>query len=106
VPGSDAAHRKRQVAGRAASGQLYTYDKGVQSYAVDLVFESLTDVEKSALMSFFQSAADGVMNSFTYTDSAGNTFAARFARPEIALRKVAQNVWDAAFTLELSEMAR
>lgn len=105
VPGSGVRQVKRQVTGRTASGEVYAYDKGVRTFAVRLGFESLSDSEKDDLVSFFHGAANGVMNTFTYTDSAGNTFTARFAGPEIALRKVAQNVWDASFELELNEMA-
>ncbi len=106
VPGSSARQVKRQASGRTASGQLYTYDKGVRTFAVTLAFESLSDSEKDSLISFFHTNANGMMNSFTYTDSAGDTFTARFASPEIGLRKVAQNVWDASFELELSAMAK
>ena len=105
VPGSGVRQIKRQAAGRTASGEVYVYDKGVQTFAVTLGFESLSDSEKDDLVEFFHDAANGMMNPFTYTDSAGNTFTARFASPEIALRKVAQNVWDASFDLELNEMA-
>jgi hypothetical protein len=105
VPGSAVRQVKRQVAGRTASGQLYTYDKGVRAFHVTLAFESLSDSEKASLVSFFHDSANGVMNSFTYTDSTGASFTARFASPEIALRKVAQNVWDASIELELNAMA-
>lgn len=105
APGSQAAERRSQVTGRAASGQLYCYDKGVRSFTVELAFESLTDQEKASLMSFFDDAANGAMETFTYTDSGGRTFTARFAGAELAWRKVAQNVWDVTFALELDQMA-
>jgi len=105
VPGSTVRQVKRQVAGRTASGQLYTYDKGVRTFRVVLAFESLSDAEKDSLITFFHESANGVMNSFAYTDSAGASFTARFASAEIALRKVAQNVWDVSFELELNAMA-
>ena len=106
TPGLEAGHVKHQAVGRAASGELYAYDKGVQGYTVDLTFAALTDEQKSDLMTFFHTVANGVMNAFTCTDPGGNPFTARFARPEIALRKVAQNIWEATLALELNEMAR
>lgn len=105
VPGGEVAERKHQAAGRTVGGQVYAYDKGTQVYETTLTLESLTDAEKANLASFFHTDADGVRHTFTYTDSRGTSFTARFGRPELALRKVAQNVWDVTFTLELTQMA-
>jgi len=106
VPGSIVRQTKRQAVGRTAGGALYTYDKGVSAWGATLTFESLSDEEKSDLVSFFHDVANGVMNSFTYTDSTGHEFTARFASPDITLRKVAQNVWDVTVELELDDVAR
>ena len=105
VPGSSAREAKRQAVGRSAGGSVYVYDKGVAVYEVSLTFESLTDQEKADLVVFFHDEAEGVLNTFTYTDSRGTEFTARFIGPELSLEKVAQNVWDVALVLELSEMA-
>ena len=103
-PGATASETKRQVLGRSAGGTVYTYDKGVDTYEIALTFESLTNAEKAALQSFFHATVDGVTSTLTYTDSSGNAYTARFLEPALAFRKVADNVWDVAFRLELSSM--
>ena len=105
IPGAEVRETKRQVVGRSAGGTLYAYDKGVVAYEVSLAFESLTDDEKDDLVAFFHDEADGVCNTFTYTDSRGTSFTARFLRPDLSIEKVAQDVWDVALVLELNEMA-
>lgn len=105
APGSQPRQVKRQALGRAAGGQVYAYDKGVTTYQLTLRFESLTDQEVSDLVSFFGDTALGVMNTFTYTDSRGTSYTARFLQPEVSLTKVAQNVWDVELLLELNQMA-
>lgn len=108
LPGPNPGYRssaiKRQVLGRSAGGTLYTYDKGVTTFEVSLSFESLTNAEKEALCSFFHITVGGVTTSFTYTDSNGNSYEARFLEPELAFRKVAENVWDVTVRLELEKM--
>ena len=68
---------KRQVLGRTASGQVFTYEKGIETKKLELEFQRLRDDEKSNLESFF-STVDGIMNTFTYKDHRGNTYTARF----------------------------
>ena len=105
APGGEIAERKQQAVGRTVDGQAYAYDKGTQIYETTLALESLSDSEKSDLVSFFHDDAEGVLNTFTYTDSRGTSFTARFTRPDLVLKKVAQNVWDVTLTLELTQMA-
>jgi len=101
VPGSLMREVRRQAVGRSAGGMVYVYDKGVVTHEVTLTFESLSDVEKDALVAFFHDAAQGAQHSFTYTDSRGATYTARFVEPRLRLHKVAQNVWDVTTVLEL-----
>ena len=54
APGYAARVVKRQAVGRALGGGVYAYDKGVNSWQVALAFESLTDTQKSALVTFFE----------------------------------------------------
>ncbi len=102
VPGYTTKLRKRQVLSRAAGGTVYAYDKGVDTQEADLAFESLTDSEKAALVSFFDNTADGTRETFTFTDETASEFTARFLDPGLELLKVAHDVWDVRFTLELS----
>ena len=103
-PGYVSLEAKRQALGRSAGGTVYVYDKGVSTFEVELSFESLTNAEKAALQSFFDSTVNGAITTFTYTDSGGNTTTARVLNTELAFRKVADNVWDVSFRLELNSM--
>lgn len=105
VPGYPARQVRRQALGRTAGGTIYVYEKGVQSFEAELRFESLTDAEKEALREFFEEAAEGCRNTFTYTDSNGQAREARFLDPTLNLLKVCANVWDARVRLELASMA-
>jgi len=104
IPGYASREVKRQLLGRSAGGTVYTYDKGVDTYEVELVFESLTNQEKADLQSFFDVTVDGVCQTFTYTDSAGNDYTARFLSAHLDFVKVANDVWDVALRLELNAM--
>lgn len=102
VPGCVSRIRKRQVLGRSAGGTVYAYDKGVDTWEAVLAFESVTDSEKAALVSFFDDTVDGTRETFTFTDETDSEFTARFLEPGLELLKVAHNVWDVRFTLELA----
>ena len=104
LPGYPARAVRRQVVGRTAGGSVYVYDKGVETFEVELPFESLTDAEKAALAAFFDDVAQGCLQTFTYTDSNGTARTARFLDPRLAFVKVAANVWDARLRLELNSM--
>jgi len=104
-PGGQVREVKHQATGLTAGGTRYVYDKGVDRYEIDIVIESISASEKSDLDSFFHTTIDGVMNTFTYTDSAGNTFTARFLSPQLKYEKVARGIYDVSFTLEINSMA-
>lgn len=102
APGSPARAVRRQAVGRTAGGTLYAYEKGAPTSEVELRFESLTDAERSALAGFFNTAAQGCRQSFTYTDSGGVAHTARFLDPTLDFVKVCANVWDVRLRLELT----
>ena len=104
LPGYPVRARQRQAVGRTAGGSVYVYDKGVDTFEVELPLESLTDAEKNALVSFFDTLAKGCLETFTYTDSNGTARTARFLEPELSFVKVTANVWDVRLGLELASM--
>ena len=103
-PGSTMREVKHQALGLTAGGVRYAYDKGVDRYETDLEFQGLDASEKAALQSFFHTTVDGVVNTFTYTDSNGTGRTARFLDPTLEFRKLAVNVWDVTVRLEVSTM--
>ena len=103
-PGYPVRALKRQVLGRTAGGTVYAYDKGVDTFEAELPFDSLTDAEKAALADFFDSAAEGGLQTFTYADSNGADRTARFLETRLSFIKVSANVWDVHLRLELSSM--
>ena len=105
-PGASMDAVKHQALGLTAGGTRYAYDKGVDRYEVELVFVSLTDSQKEDLQSFFHTTVDGVTNTWTYTDSAGNSFTARFLNPTLSFTQVARRVWDVTMKLELNAMGK
>ena len=104
IPGYPVRAVRRQAVGRTAGGSVYVYDKGVDTFEVELPFESLTDEEKDALSDFFDSVAEGCLQTFTYTDSNGAAHTARFITPKLDFTKVAAGVWDVRCHLELDDM--
>jgi hypothetical protein len=102
APGCPVSRERRQAVGRTAGGTVFAYEKGPPTLRSALKFESLTDAEKEALKSFFDSKACGAMQAFTYTDSAGTAWTARFEEAALRLTKVCGNVWDARVRLELA----
>ena len=102
LPGSVTRLIKEQASGLSAAGQRYVYDKGVERRTVALKFERLTTAQKNALASFFDSAADGMMQTFTYTDADGTVWTARFADRELALVQIRDDEWSAELVMELS----
>ena len=105
-PDSKARIAKHQALGLTSSGKRLAYDKGVDRYELELRFESLTDSEKEALVSFFHETADGVAESFTYVDASANEYTARFLSSGLEFTRPAEDVWNVNVVLELSEMAK
>ena len=103
-PGAGIEEHKHQALGLTAGGTRYAYDKGVDRYEVELDFHSLTTAQQTALQSFFHTTVDGVANTWTYTDTAANSYTARFLDPILSFRQVARGVWDVTIRLELDAM--
>ena len=80
--------KKHQAMGRTASGNLYTYDKGVDIKKLVLEFEELRQSEKDNLESFYNTTVDGIMNTFSLADHQGNTWTARFLNTELEFEEI------------------
>ena len=103
-PGSRIREVRHQGLGLTAGGVRYAYDKGVTRYEAELEFRSLSAAGKEALVEFFDSAACGVTETFTYTDSGGAGYTARLLESSLEAAKLAPEVWDVRLKLELSAM--
>ncbi len=91
-----------QAVGLTAGGTRYVYDKGVTLHHLTLTIESCSQAEYDALYYFYDTTVTGSQSQFTYTDSRGIVYLARFiAEPEIV--KVHYNVFDIKLTLELNK---
>jgi len=101
--GSAIREVKHQASLITASGQRIAYDKGVVRYEVDLDFESLTITELEELQAFYHTTTDGVVETWTYTDTNGVAHTARFLDPVQEVAKVAYNVYDVHVKLELDD---
>ena len=96
------AVRLGQARGRTAGGELYVYDLGTERVEAELEFRSLSGAQRDDLLGFFEDAALGMSEQWTYTDPAGATFGARFIEPALEFVQVARNVWDVRIRLELT----
>ena len=103
-PGTPMRAVRHQGVGLTAGGARYAYDKGVTRYEADLEFRSLTAAQKASFVGFFESSAEGSLETFTYTDSGGTEYTSRILDGSLELVKVSANVWDASLRLELSAM--
>jgi len=103
-PGGRLREVRHQGLGLTAGGVRYAYDKGVVRHEADLEFRSLTAAQKEALDGFFGSAAEGVCETFTYTDSGETEYTVRLLDGTLEFVKVAPSVWDVRLRLELSAM--
>jgi len=80
---------KEQVVGRSVAGARYRYDRGVDTITMRLSWSNLRDVEKAALLTFFDSTVDGTITEFTYTDHRGAAWNAQFVEPLLEFVEVA-----------------
>lgn len=99
-PGAVIHWVREQASGVSAGGQRYVYDKGIDRTVLRMTFEALTDAQRAALEEFFEDAAMGMMNLFTFTDSAGVRWTARFAARELAFHRVRHDEWRVEVALE------
>jgi hypothetical protein len=105
VRNPERANRKRatrmQVSGRAASGDLYVYDKGVTLYRLALDFIEVSTTVKNSLEAFFITTVQAQMQTFTYTDHNAVAWTARFVTPELEFTEHANGYWSFGFELEV-----
>ena len=106
VPGSVIREVKHQASFILASGERVVYDKGVDRYELDLDFESLSEAELDDLQAFYHATVDGVVETFTYTDTNGTAHTARFLEPVLEVPKPAYNVYDVHVKLELEDFPK
>jgi len=86
-----------QVLGRTAAGTAYVYDKGSSWFETQLVFE-VSEAQKEAFEAWFITHADGMVNTFSYTDHFLQTHAAcRLLTPTLNFDKLTHGM----FTLNL-----
>ena len=93
---------KRQALGRTAGGNVFSYDKGVETIEATLAFATLCRAEKDALYAFFRDATLGTRETFDYTDSDGVVHTARFLSPQLRFAGVGANAWSCRLILELN----
>ena len=96
--GSTLPRRRARVVGRTASGVVYAYDKSVGWHTATLNFFGLSSTQKSDLITFFDANA----GTWTYTDSSGNAYTARFLDPQLQFRQSVTGAYDVTLNLELS----
>lgn len=95
---------KRQVLGRTAGGTVKTQDLGIDTYELDVSFQSLTNTEKTNLTSFYHTTVDGITTTWTYTDEYSTEFTARFLQTRLEFTPAANNMHDITLLLEVSAM--
>jgi len=106
IPGSTMQTILHQAVGLTAGGTRYAYDKGVTLYRAELRFTTLSATNREALDTFFRTTVTGTTTTWTYTDTGGNTYTARFLNTELAFAKVAPEIWSVNITLELSSLGK
>ncbi|MBN2712370.1 MAG: hypothetical protein JXR97_08090 [Planctomycetes bacterium] len=103
LPGAPVSTARIQASGVAADGGEYIYDCGIARYGKTEKFEDLSALEKGELEIFFH-ARKGRQESFTYTDSGGNEYAASFAEPSLTFTKISPERWSLTLPLVLDAM--
>jgi len=89
---------RARTVGRTASGAVYVYDKSVSRYEALLQFRGLSAAERTALQTFFDNRSD----TWTYTDSASNTYTARFLNSILEFKQAGiQGAYDVQVQLEI-----
>jgi len=92
---------KAQASGRTSGNVFYVYDKGNQIRRFSVSLNGLSGAEKIALNSFFDTTVNAMEHDFTYTDEAGDSWAARFLSPDLVWEKHGPELWMVRFDLEI-----
>jgi len=70
VPGYTPNHERAQAIGQSAAGDYYVYDKAVTQRSIRFTVEA-TLAQKTAFLSWYDTHAEGALNTFTFTDHYG-----------------------------------
>jgi len=98
IPGSHFSRKRARTVGRTASGAVYTYDKSVGWHEAVLQLR-ITESQRNDLLTFF----DAETSTFTYNDSDGNAYTARFLESDLDQAQAGiQGLYDVRLVLELS----
>jgi len=106
IPGSTIRKVKHQASFLTGGGQRIAYDKGITRNEIDLDFMALTVTQLAALESFYDDTVSGVLQTWTYIDSNGDSHTARFLEPIMEFPKRAWNIYDVRVNLELGDFPK
>ena len=99
-------HVYAQAAGRTAAGDLFVYDKDVDYIENELTFV-LTRTQRDNLVAWFETHAEGMVNTFTYTDQWNSAFAGcRFLDPTLEFTKTPGAQWAVMLRFQSSSEMR
>ena len=73
-PGYQPDYERAQALDRNAAGEVYVYDKAIGFHGVAVIV-TLTAAQKNALATFFENSTQGAVNTFTWVDHRGHTYA-------------------------------
>ncbi len=93
MAGYQGTHERAQAVGKSATGVVYVYDKDVTSRAARPVLR-LTKTQRDNLITWFDTHAQGALNTFTWVDHLGATHSTCRLRSPIAWRKTAGGVFE------------
>ena len=87
-------HEKLQITDRTAGGSLQVEDLGVDIKTRRLIFKNLPQADYDTLCTWFDTIANGALNSFTYYDEDGQAMTVRllsspFNFPETSYQRFA-----------------
>lgn len=92
-----------QAVNTTASGNTVVAGGGYIKKLISLVFTNITLAQKTGLVSFFENTSEGMLNTFTYTDTDSTAYTVRFADRLLKFTKIANNIFDTGIKLELAD---
>lgn len=93
---------RRHVTGLTPGGVRYVYKTTSHALRQWRLTFDLTAAQKTALENFFYSTVDGPASAFSYTDTEGTTYTARFVDPELSFQRLGPNEFTTQVTLEIN----
>ena len=85
APYTNKTVQKFNVAQMTDGGTDYVYDKGITKYTYPMRFMVTTEATITALRSFFDTTANGMVETFTLTDPFGATPTVRFNQSALTI---------------------